>query len=93
MAHYEAHVAKLANCSGFIDLFWPGVLMVEQKSAGRDLGAAYAQAGDYCDALPERERPRYILVSDFRTFQLHDLDERATAAFTPSSSASLYPCE
>ena len=29
VARYEAHVAKLANCSGFIDLFWPGVLMVE----------------------------------------------------------------
>ena len=38
-------VAKLDNRSGLIDLFWPGVLMVEQKSAGWDLGAAYAQAG------------------------------------------------
>ena len=28
------------NTSGFIDLFWPGVLLVEQKSAGRDLTAA-----------------------------------------------------
>ena len=82
VARYEAHVAKLDNRSGFIDLFWPGVLIVEQKSAGWDLGAAYVQAGDYCDALPERERPRYILVSDFRTFHLHDLDERDTVAFT-----------
>ncbi len=81
VARYEAHVAKLANRSGFIDLFWPGVLIVEQKSAGRDLKAAYAQAGDYCDALPERERPRYILVSDFRTFHLYDLDEGDTVAF------------
>ena len=55
-------------------------LIVEQKSAGRDLGAAYAQAGDYCDALPERERPRYILVSNFRTFHLYDLHERDTVA-------------
>ncbi len=81
VARYEAHVAKLDNRSGFIDLFWPGVLIAEQKSAGRDLGAAYAQAGDYCDALPEQERPRYILVSDFRTFLLYDLDERDTVAF------------
>ena len=76
VARYEAHVAKLDNRSGFIDLFWPGVLIVEQKSAGRDLKAAYEQAGEYFDALPERERPRYILVSDFQTFELHDLDER-----------------
>ena len=81
VARYEAHVAKLDNRSGFIDLFWPGVLLVEQKSAGRDLGKAYEQAGEYFDALPERERPRFILVSDFQTFELHDLDERETVAF------------
>ena len=57
------------------------MLIVEQKSAGRDLKAAYEQAGEYFDALPERERPRYILVSDFQTFELHDLDEREVAAF------------
>ena len=82
VARYEAHVAKLDNRSGFIDLFWPGVLIVEQKSAGRDLKAAYEQAGEYFDALPERERPRYILVSDFQTFELHDLDEREAIAFS-----------
>ena len=81
VARYEQHVVKLDNSSGFIDLFWPGVLIVEQKSAGRDLSKAYEQAGGYFDALPERERPRHILVSDFRTFELHDLDERETVAF------------
>ena len=75
VARYEQHVRKLDNRSGFIDLFWPGVLIVEQKSAGRDLALAYGQAGEYFDSLPERERPRYILVSDFQTFALHDLDE------------------
>ncbi len=81
VARYEAHVAKLDNRSGFIDLLWPGVLLVEQKSAGRDLRRAYEQAGEYLDALPERERPRFILVSDFQTFELHDLDEREAVAF------------
>ncbi len=81
VARYEAHVAKLDNRSGYIDLFWPGVLIVEQKSAGRDLGEAYEQAGEYFDALHERERPRYILVSDFQTFELHDLSERQKATF------------
>ena len=76
VARYEEHVAKLHNRRGYIDLFWPGVLLVEQKSAGRDLAKAYQQAGDYFDALNERDRPRYILVSDFQTFELHDLDER-----------------
>ena len=81
VARYEEHVAKLDNRSGFIDLFWPRVLLVEQKSAGRDLKAAYEQAGEYFDALPERDRPRYILVSDFQTFELHDLSERRKIAF------------
>lgn len=82
VARYEEHVQKLDNSSGFIDLFWPGVLLVEQKSAGRNLTDAYKQAGDYFDALPERERPRYILVSDFQNFELHDLDTREQASFT-----------
>ena len=82
VARYEEHVQKLDNSSGFIDLFWPGVLLVEQKSAGRDLKKAYGQAGDYFDALAERERPRYILVSDFQNFELHDLDTREQTDFT-----------
>ena len=81
VARYEEHVKKLNDRSGFIDLFWPGVLIVEQKSAGRDLERAYGQAGEYFDALPERDRPRYILVSDFQTFELHDLDEREAVSF------------
>ena len=81
VARYEEHVRRLDKSSGFIDLFWPGVLIVEQKSAGRDLARAYGQAGKYFDGLAERERPRYILVSDFQTFELHDLDEREKASF------------
>ena len=81
VARFEEHVRKLDDSSGFIDLFWPGVLLVEQKSAGRDLVKGLDQAGSYFDALPERDRPRYLLVSDFRTFELHDLDERESAAF------------
>ncbi len=84
VARYEEHVSKLNDRSGYIDLFWPGVLIVEQKSAGRDLKKAYEQAGEYFDKLPERERPRYLLVSDFRTFELHDLSERRKVAFTLS---------
>ena len=81
VARYEEHVRKLDNRSGFIDLFWPGVLIVEQKSAGRDLSGAYGQAGEYFDGLLERDRPRYILVSDFQTFKLHDLDEGEKVSF------------
>ncbi len=81
VARYEEHVTKLNDSKGFIDLFWPGVLLVEQKSAGRDLESAYEQAGSYVDAVPEHEKPRYILVSDFQNFELRDLDESNTDSF------------
>ena len=50
VARYEEHVKRLDNTSGFIDLFWPGVLLIEQKSAGHDLTTAGAQATTYFDA-------------------------------------------
>ena len=81
VARYEEHVRRLDNTRGFIDLFWPGVLLVEQKSAGRGLGAAREQAGAYFDALPERDRPRYQLLCDFRTFELLDRDEGEESRF------------
>ena len=81
VAFYEERVQKLDDTSGFIDVFWPGVLIVEQKSAGRDLAAAYEQAGGYFQALGESERPRYILVSDFQHFELHDLLQRDKTVF------------
>ncbi len=81
VARYEEHVQRLDNTSGFIDLFWPGVLLVEQKSAGRDLTAARDQAGTYFDALPERDRPRFQLLCDFQTFELLDRDEREETRF------------
>ena len=81
VARYEEHVRRLDNSHGFIDLFWPGVLLVEQKSAGRDLTAARKQAGTYFDALPERDRPRYQLLCDFQTFELLDRDEREETHF------------
>lgn len=81
VARYEEHVAMLDNKPGFIDLFWPGQLLVEQKSAGRNLDNAYGQAGEYFDGLSESDRPRYILVSDFQTFRLRDLGERHEIEF------------
>ena len=81
VARYEEHVRKLDNRAGHIDLFCPGVLVVEQRSSRRDLKQVYSQASGYFDALPEHERPRYILASDFQSFELHDLDESWEIAF------------
>ena len=81
VARYEEHVKKLDNRAGFIDLFWPGMLLVEQKSAGVNLEKARQQAGIYFDALPEHDRPRYQLHCDFQTFELIDRKEREEIRF------------
>ena len=82
VARFEEHVWKLDNRAGYIDLFWPGVLLVEQKSSRRDPKKDYSQASESFGALSERDRPRYVLVSDFQTFELHDRDESLKFAFT-----------
>jgi hypothetical protein len=82
VAIYEEAVKKLTGAQGFIDLFWPGVILIEQKSRGKDLLGATIQATDYILALPEPERPRYRLVCDFQTFQLYDFDTRQETSFT-----------
>ena len=81
VAHYEEQARKLHGKSGFTDLFWRGVLLVEQKSAGHDLDKALEQADDYFDGMQEEDRPRFILVSDFQNFELRDLDKRRRVTF------------
>lgn len=78
VATFEEPVKKLSGDWGFIDLFWPGRLLVEHKSAGGDLGKAHAQAMAYIRGLKDtgrdREIPRWLIVSDFARIALHDLE-------------------
>jgi len=81
VATFEEPVKKLSGNQGFIDLFWKGVLLVEQKSQGKDLDKALTQAQDYFPGIKDHELPKYILVSDFEKFRLYDLDERTEEEF------------
>jgi len=74
VASFEKKVKRIDGKDGYIDLLWKGVLLVEQKSRGKDLDRAYAQATDYFPGLKERDLPRYVLVSDFARFRLYDLE-------------------
>lgn len=75
VAVYEQRVRNLPNDrQGFIDLYMPGTLIVEQKSAGLDLRKANDQALNYYEALPAGEKPRYILTCDFQNWHLLDLE-------------------
>jgi N-6 DNA Methylase len=75
IANFERPVTKSDGKGGFIDLLWRGTLLVEHKSRGKNLDRAYHQATDYFSGLKERDLPRFVLVSDFSTFRLYDLDE------------------
>jgi len=75
VATYEQRVKLLNNKHGFMDLFWPRTLLVEQKSARLDLDRAGIQALDYIDGLPPAEQPRYVLTCDFQTWRLLDLEK------------------
>ncbi len=81
VASFEQPVKKLGDRQGYIDLFWKGVLLVEQKSAGRSLVLAKEQALEYFPGLKDYELPRYILLCDFQNFELHDLDESTIVSF------------
>ena len=56
-----------------IDVFWKDTFLVEQKSAGKDLDAAEAQAREYLVSLPPGLRPPIIIVCDFARFRIVDI--------------------
>lgn len=78
LARYEVAVQpvrdKVREGGGFIDLLWPGKLLAEHKSRGKDLDSAYLQALSYFDGLPDKDLPQYVIVSDFASIRLHDID-------------------
>lgn len=73
---YEHQVKKLDGNRGRIDSFIPGLLIVEHKSRGRDLEAAYEQAEEYFIALKPEERPKFIITSDFARIVIYDLEAK-----------------
>jgi hypothetical protein len=75
VATFEKPVEKLGDKKGSIDLLWKGVILVEHKSKGKDLDKAFQQAKDYFPGLKNHELPKYILVSDFASLRLYDLEE------------------
>jgi len=78
VASFEDPVKKISGHYGRIDLFWPGIVLVEHKSLGEDLGKAESQAFSYLQDLAREGRtnecPRYIMLSDFARIAFYDLE-------------------
>ncbi|MCY4054672.1 MAG: hypothetical protein OXF67_02155 [Cyanobacteria bacterium MAG CAR4_bin_6] len=55
---------------GRIDVFWPGVILIENKSLGKNLDEAVEQAKRYYGQLEDYLKPKYILVNDFHNFRI-----------------------
>ena len=77
VATFELPAKTRLNPSGKgdIDLLWPGVLLVEHKSRGKDLDEALVQANGYLAELEGDDIPRYVILCDFFKFVLIDLKE------------------
>lgn len=74
VAVFEQKASRFSGSRhGRIDVFWPGVMLAEHKSAGVDLDAAFDQATDYFAGLKDAELPRHVVVSDFRRMRVVDL--------------------
>lgn len=78
VAAFEQPLKNTRGKFGFLDLFWPGVVLVEHKSAGTSLRKAELQAFEYIRDLIRAGRqsdiPRYVIVSDFKRFGIFDLE-------------------
>ncbi len=85
VASFEHAVKKLpgakARTDGFVDLFWPGMLLVEHKSRGKDLDKALDQAMAYLPGIAERDLPQVIVVCDFGHFRVRHLATGDTREF------------
>jgi len=74
VATFEAHARRITTGNhGRIDVFWPGVLIAEHKSAGKSLDDAEDQALDYIESIDPNQRPQAIITSDFAHIRLLDL--------------------
>ena len=81
IASFEHAVKKHGGDQGFVDLFWPGMLLIEHKSRGKSLDRAFDQALDYFPGIKERDLPRHVLVCDFARLRLTDLDSGTEVEF------------
>lgn len=84
VAVFEMRAERLSTGGrGRIDLFWPGVLIAEHKSAGKDLDAAQEQAIDYLESINPGQFPGMLVVSDFARMRVTDLQGDSTSCEFP----------
>ena len=72
VATFEEKVHSTSDTSGYIDMLWPGHILVEMKSKGKSLDRAYSQAKGYAFSIcSDDDLPEFIMVCDFENIRLY----------------------
>ena len=76
---FEKHAGR-----GKIDIYLKNTkIIIEQKSRGKDLDAAFLQAFGYNALLPNFEKADSIVVCDFNEFRIYDMNLKNPKSQTP----------
>ncbi len=70
---HEKQLSLLDGSWGYVDYLLPGKIIIEMKSKGKSLDAAYSQVMAYVKALKPEEQPMLVMVSDFDRVRVYNL--------------------
>ena len=73
---HEHPIISLDGVINYIDYLLPGKILIEMKSRGKSLDAAFTQAMQYVRALKPEEQPALVVVSDFDTIKVYNTSKQ-----------------
>jgi hypothetical protein len=73
---HEHPIISLDGVLNYIDYLLPGKILIEMKSRGKSLDAAFTQAMQYVRALKPEEQPELVVVSDFETIKVYNTSKQ-----------------
>lgn len=83
---FEKKVHPTSNTNGYIDMLWPGRILIEMKSRGKSLDKAHEQARKYAFSIEnDEDLPEFIMVCNFDNIRLYNLLTNQQFEFQTSS--------
>ena len=73
---HEHPIISIDGVQNYIDYFIPGKILIEMKSRGKSLDAAFTQAMQYVRALKPEEQPALVVVSDFDAIKVYNTSKQ-----------------
>lgn len=74
----EQRIHKEKGRTGFADLVWRPIVLIEMKARGENLSKHFRQAFDYWVRLVPG-RPRYVILCNFNEFWIYDFETQMDA--------------